>query len=47
MEYFKQVKKILIIFDDFTTSNHWVDFNFKVKSSGNEIFKTKNRWSTI
>ena len=23
----------VIIFDDFTTSFHWVDFNFKVKSS--------------
>jgi len=29
--------KSVIIFDDFTTSNHWVDFNFKVKSSAMKI----------
>ena len=27
----------VIIFDDFTTSNHWVDFPFKVKSSAMKI----------
>ena len=27
----------VIIFDDFTTSNHWVDFVFKVKSSALKI----------
>lgn len=31
----------VIIFDDFTTSNHWVDFNFKVKSSAMKILKLK------
>ena len=31
----------VIIFDDFTTSNHWVDFNFKVKSSAMKILKPK------
>lgn len=30
-----------IIFDDFTTSFHWVDFNFKVKSSAIKILKPK------
>lgn len=31
----------IIIFDDFTTSFHWVDFNFKVKSSAIKILKPK------
>jgi len=30
-------KKPVIIFDDFTTSFHWVDFDFKVKSSAMKI----------
>ena len=30
-----------IIFDDFTTSFHWVNFNFKVKSSAIKIIKPK------
>ena len=29
--------KEVIIFDDFTTSFHWVDFNFKIKSSAMKI----------
>ena len=29
----------VIIFDDFTTSFHWVDFNFKIKSSAMKILK--------
>ncbi len=29
-----------IIFDDFTTSFHWVDFNFKVKSSAMKMLKS-------
>lgn len=32
----------VIIFDDFTTSFHWVDFDFKVKSSALKILKPKN-----
>ena len=32
----------VIIFDDFTTSNHWVDFNFKVKSSAIKILISKS-----
>jgi type I restriction enzyme, S subunit len=31
----------VIIFDDFTTSFHWVNFNFKVKSSAMKIIKPK------
>ena len=39
----------VIIFDDFTTSNHWVDFNFKVKSSAMKILisKTDNLFKYI
>ena len=33
----------VIIFDDFTTSFHWVDFGFKVKSSAMKILKPKNK----
>ncbi len=29
----------VIIFDDFTTSFHWVDFSFKVKSSAMKLIK--------
>ena len=31
----------VIIFDDFTTSFHWVDFDFKVKSSALKIIKLR------
>ena len=39
----------VIIFDDFTTSNHWIDFNFKVKSSAMKmlISKTDNNFKYI
>jgi type I restriction enzyme S subunit len=30
-----------IIFDDFTTSFHWVDFNFKIKSSAMKMLRVK------
>ncbi len=33
--------KPVIIFDDFTTSFHWVDFDFKVKSSAMKILTPK------
>ncbi|PAF55054.1 hypothetical protein CJF60_03555 [Mycoplasmopsis agassizii] len=32
----------VIIFDDFTTSMHWVDFDFKIKSSAMKILVSKN-----
>lgn len=35
-------KNPVIIFDDFTTSFHWVDFPFKVKSSAMKILKPKS-----
>src|SRR5574344_2935188 len=31
----------VIIFDDFTTSFHWVDFEFKVKSSAMKMLRPK------
>ena len=31
-----------IIFDDFTTSFHWVDYDFKVKSSAMKMLRPKN-----
>lgn len=31
-----------IIFDDFTTSFHWVDFDFKIKSSAMKMLRPKN-----
>ncbi len=33
----------VIIFDDFTTSFHWVDFDFKVKSSAMKMLKPINK----
>ena len=33
----------VIIFDDFTTSFHWVDFDFKVKSSAMKMLRLNNR----
>ena len=37
----------VIIFDDFTASNHWVDFEFKVKSSAMKILKPKNQFVNL
>lgn len=33
----------VIIFDDFTTSFHWVDFNFKVKSSAMKMLRVLSK----
>lgn len=35
-------KNPVIIFDDFTATFHWVDFDFKIKSSAMKILKMKN-----
>ena len=35
--------KPVIIFDDFTSSIHWVEFDFKVKSSAIKILKAKDK----
>lgn len=37
----------VIIFDDFTTSYHWVDFNFKVKSSAMKMLRPKSNFDGI
>ncbi len=37
----------VIIFDDFTTANKWVDFDFKVKSSAMKIISSKNEKEVI
>ncbi|MFZ3103611.1 MAG: restriction endonuclease subunit S, partial [Smithella sp.] len=36
-----------VIFDDFTTSFHWVDFVFKVKSSAMKMLRPKNTSDVI
>lgn len=36
-----------IIFDDFTTSFHWVDFDFKVKSSAMKMLRPKPNNDTL
>ena len=36
-----------IIFDDFTTGHHWVDFDFKIKSSAMKMLKLKNNKSLL
>ncbi|RXJ88058.1 restriction endonuclease subunit S [Arcobacter sp. CECT 8985] len=36
-------KGSVIIFDDFTTTNHYVDFDFKIKSSAMKLLKEKNK----
>ena len=40
--YHASKEKPVIIFDDFVTSFHWVDFDFKVKSSAIKILKPKD-----
>lgn len=35
-------KNPVIIFDDFTTANKWVDFDFKIKSSAIKIITSKD-----
>ena len=37
----------VIIFDDFTTSFHWVDFPFKVKSSAMKILYPKSIYPVL
>ena len=40
---FKASIEPVLIFDDFTTSHHYVDFDFKVKSSAMKILKSSNK----
>lgn len=39
--YIASKYKPVIIFDDFTTGSHWVDFEFKVKSSAMKMLRPK------
>ena len=39
---YKASKNPVIIFDDFTTANKWVDFDFKAKSSAMKMITSKN-----
>jgi type I restriction enzyme S subunit len=39
---YKASKNPVIIFDDFTTSNRWVNFNFKAKSSAMKMITSKD-----
>ena len=41
--YEASIDKPVIIFDDFTTSFHWVDFTFKIKSSAMKMLVSKNK----
>lgn len=40
---FKASIEPVLIFDDFTTSHHYVDFDFKVKSSAMKILKSNSK----
>ena len=40
---FKASIEPVLIFDDFTTSHHYVDFDFKVKSSAMKILKSSDK----
>jgi len=37
----------VIIFDDFTTSKHWVNFDFKVKSSAMKMLRIKDNVDVV
>ncbi|AJC67577.1 restriction endonuclease subunit S [Dickeya zeae] len=39
---YKASKKPVIIFDDFTTANKWVDFDFKIKSSAMKMITSSD-----
>ena len=39
---YKASKNPVIIFDDFTTANKWVDFDFKAKSSAMKMITSKD-----
>ena len=39
---YKASENPVIIFDDFTTANKWVDFDFKVKSSAMKMITSKD-----
>ena len=45
--YHASKQEPVIIFDDFTTSTQWVDFDFKVKSSAMKILKSKDETTNL
>lgn len=44
---YKASEKPVIIFDDFTTANKWVDFDFKAKSSAMKMIISKDESITL
>ena len=44
---YKASEKPVIIFDDFTTANKWVDFDFKAKSSAMKMITSKDESKTL
>ena len=44
---YKASESPVIIFDDFTTANKWVDFDFKVKSSAMKMITSKNEQDVL
>ncbi|UJS23143.1 restriction endonuclease subunit S [Thiothrix winogradskyi] len=44
---YKASESPVIIFDDFTTANKWVDFDFKAKSSAMKMIKSVNESETL
>lgn len=44
---YKASESPVIIFDDFTTANKWVDFDFKVKSSAMKLIKSSNQGKVL
>ena len=44
---YKGSENPVIIFDDFTTANKWVDFDFKVKSSAMKLITSKDESKTL
>ena len=44
---YKALETPVIIFDDFTTANKWVDFDFKAKSSAMKMISSANETKTL
>ena len=44
---YKASESPVIIFDDFTTANKWVDFDFKAKSSAMKMITSKNESNVL
>ena len=44
---YKAAENPVIIFDDFTTANKWVNFDFKAKSSAMKMITSKNELEVL